>query len=324
MIKFLINNKWSILFILIIGIIVFLPIMINGNNFLIINNDTAAHLKVFESMKIQDTNTLYFGQKITGYFLIFLEDITGVNIQILFMIFNFTCLFISGLIIMLMVYLLTKNKMASLISLPLIIFGIGSTQHLFKSGTIFNLIEYLILLPILIITINYAFTKRNIISLITIIILGILIYAFHTSVFSINYIGNVLPNMEGKIGVIESLLNLLGFSNIIGILLCIYLCFKNRYIDIRNFVIVCTLTFVSAIMYILDIISITPFSSRLAINASLLIGITFCIWIGMTLKNNYGRVSTCLVITLVAIGIVPNLINWFGWISLYNPNRGSF
>lgn len=332
MIKFFSKNKWSILFTLVIGIVVFLPIMINGNNFLIINNDTAAHLKVFESLKnSENVSTSYLGQKIIWYCLIGIEKVSGINIDVLFMIFNFACLYVGGLLVSLMVYLLTRNKIASLFSLPVIIFGIGSVQHLFKSGTIFNLVEYLILLPLLIIVVYLWWKSIRVNFMITLLMSSILVFfislisVFHPSFFGgLEYIGKTGLVNESSISIPETLFTFFGFANFIALLICGYLWVKNKITWNIRTVIIGFLFICSLVMEILSVFGLTPFSSRLVINVCLVIGIVLCILTGIVLNERNNKFINMSIIALLIIGIVPNLIEWFSWESLYNSDRGLF
>jgi len=326
-VSFLNKQKFVILFVVIIGIIVFLPVMINPDNFLIINNDTAAHLKVFEAMKDGNVNTAYLGQKITGYLMIWSEKVTRVNIETLFMIFNFGCLFLGGLFIGILVMIITKNKFIAMITVPTMIFGVGATMHLFESGTIFNLIEYLILLPIGIGLVFVCISKRKYWLIPIIIIMGVLLFFFHPSFGSgVKYLIRSTSYSESTISIIEATVTFFGIANMIALLFCLFIYFKDRMKERASMkVVIATLiTVLSIAMYICSALGITSFPSRFAINASLLIGIALCLWLGMTVSKKNNKIVNCSLISLVAIGIVPNLINWFNWSSLYNPERGAF
>jgi len=59
----------------------------------------------------------------------------------------------------------------------------------------------------------------------------------------------------------------------------------------------------------------TAFSSRMGINLCLVLGLLLCLFISITLQHNQSKLVKIMIISLAAVGILPNLINW---ISLYD------
>ena len=132
-----------------------LPTVLHSDSYGVINNDTMAHLQAFQKMANQGYVGLYGGQEITGWII----NHSGLEPQTAFMYFNFGMLALAGLVNGLMVYVLTKSKLASLIVIPLATLGANAVMHLFYSGTIFNLIAVMVLIPSVII-IWYYINKK--------------------------------------------------------------------------------------------------------------------------------------------------------------------
>jgi hypothetical protein len=59
-----IKKYWIVLFFVLFGVIVFLPPVIHGNELLVINNDTAAHIEAIED----GSDSFYAGRTWIGRF----------------------------------------------------------------------------------------------------------------------------------------------------------------------------------------------------------------------------------------------------------------
>lgn len=312
------SKKIAIIFTLVLfGVIIFLSPALHKETYLVINNDTAAHLSMFEAMKNGSTDSLYLGQTITGYALIWLEKVTGVSLQTSFMWFNFAALFFSGVSVAVMVTFITKNKLAGALSALIIVFGIGSTMHLFYSGTIFNVIEVLIILPVLLVLVYIAVKSRKVKWVFVIVPVAVLAFFFHPSLGEgiLRPLENV-QTLENVISPITTLALFFGISNLAILVICAigFITRKNKEkigIELKvTFAILLTLVIGLAV---LAFSGVTPFSSRLAINFCLVLGIFLCLFIGITLRNNQTKVVLASVVSLALVGIVPNLIIWLSF-----------
>lgn len=314
------------LYLIIFITIVLLPPLLHGSELLVINNDTAVHLASFESIKDGDPQFLYPGQKVVGYSLVWIESITSINLPTLFMWFNFLVILFGGLAIATLVIVTTKSWLGGMLSAWLIVFGIGSTQHLFWSGTIFNLIEHLILLPLMLIALYYVSKKNTIkFALPALIITGTGIFLFHPSFISgIKYLFKDLTVTEAVINPITGLLLFFGIVNVLLLIPC-WLGIKSKKgkIELPTKIAFGILLATSSGMLLAAEFNLTPFSSRLIINAFLLFGIALCIYVGVAMKSN-NKLIKGSVIALVTIGTIPSLTTWFTQTSLYNPDRGLF
>jgi len=347
--------KFLAIAMLVLAVVIALPPLLHKETCLIINNDTAVHLATFEALKSGEASFLYLGQAITGYALVGIEKVIGISIQTSFMWFNFLALFLSGLAVATIVMMVTKSKLASTLSAFIITFGVGSTMHLFLSGTIFNIIEMLILLPVLIILVYKMFQGKNIKWLYAIIPLAIFMFFFHPSLGQgISFLANEVPApvptpvpnpgevtnssilpipitptpyFEAIINPIALLAIFFGISNLAVLVLC-WIAFHARTnrekVGMGIKTTLGTLLALSILLTILTFTGATPFSSRMAINLCLVLGLLLCLFVGIALKYNQSRLAKTSVISLVIVGMMPNLVNWFTWTSFYNPERGAY
>ncbi len=320
------KKYWFWIFIATFAVIVLLPPVLHGDKLLVINNDTANHLVVFESIKTGNPQFLYLGQEITGNSLVWIEKVTGFGLSILFMWFNFLAVLLGGLAVAVLVIVTTKSWLGGALSSIFIIFGTGSTQHLFWSGTIFNLVEYLILLPLLLI--NFYFTiekKRTKFALPALVGVGTLMFFFHPSFGEgIKYLLKPTIYPESTINLVTAFLLFFGIINLVLLVPCwLGIKSKEEKTEIRTKIVFGIVAGLSLSMLLLATFALTPYSSRMIINAFLLLGIVLCIYIGEAMKSK-SKLIRSFIIGLITLGALPSLINWFTWTSFYNPIRGAY
>lgn len=317
--------------VIIFAILVFLPPILRGEQLEIINNDTAGHLQYFDRVARGDLDVLYPSQIVIGRILIWLKDVFGLSIQTSFMYYNYLTLFLSGLLVSLLVKTVTKNVAASIIALFLVTFGLGSTMHLFWSGTTFNISEVLIWFTLGFIILyhlcgNCSIRIKVLFTLAG--ILDILILVFWHPSMSIQSVSYIKPEMnyggiaysESVINPFDSVMHFLGIANLGIIILC---SLSKPIMDNRQRLISLILVTTFCGLFILSSYKFTPFSSRLSINAFLVLGIYLCLLIGYVC-NKVGWKTRSAIYGLAVISIIPNLINWFVMTSQYNPERGLY
>jgi len=322
------KKHWLWLFLIVLAVVVLLPPILHGADLKILNNDTAAHLAAFESIKNGNPHFLYFGQKVVGYSLVGIESVTGIDLASLFMWFNFLAFLLCGVAVGALVSVITKSKFGGALSALLILFGIGSTQHLFWSGTVFNLIEFLILLPLLLLVFYILVKKKTsmIIAAPVLLVIGIVMFFFHPSfIGGIKYLFSDFGiHIESVINPIVALLTFFGITNLILFAPCwLGVKSKEEKTEVTTKIVFGVVLSLATIMLLLAVFALTPFSSRMIINAFLLLGIVLCIYIGEAMKSE-SRIVKGSIVGLVAVAILPNLINWFTWTSFYNPMRGAY
>jgi len=311
-------------------IIVVLPPLLHKETYLVINNDTTAHLIVFDAMKSGTASYLYLGQTLAGWLMIRLERIAGTDIPTLFMWFNFAVLWLSGLSVAIMTNYITKSQLAGIISAPVVIFGTGATMHLFGSGTIFNIIEVLILLPILIVLIYKTFQSRKIQWLGAVIPWSVFMFFFHpslgkrgitligkTATSSLTTDGIVIPPyIETVIDPITLLLVFFGISNLVALGFCIFGYYRRKNkegIQLATKVVVGMLIILIIFFGVLTYTEATSFSSRTAFNTTLMLGLLLTLMIGIMLEYSQSRLAKVTVVSLVTGGTMPNLIQWLSF-----------
>jgi hypothetical protein len=336
-------KRWYWLLFIVFAVIVLLPPVMHGDKLLVINNDTANHIAAFEAIKSGEPHFAYLGQRVTGYTLVWLEDITRIDLQVLFMWFNYLVVLLGGLAVAALVIIITKSWLGGILSAVIITLGIGSTQHLFWSGTTFNLQSYIILLPLWLIAVYRFVRSKNYWWVTGIIGLGTLMFFWHPSLGTgLEYLGQApaqqapsltplptpspmpTPYSETVISPALSIPLFFGLTNIVLLTLCAFIVNKNKIKIDNSIKIVIGIIGIGAITMLgLSTFYSTVFSSRMAINACLLLGLFLCIGMGTAL-NNSTKLAKASIIGLIIVGTVPNLINWFTWTSFYNPVRGAY
>lgn len=335
-------KKGYLLFIILFAVIIFFPPIAHESHLQVINNDTANHLMVFEKIKNNNPSFNYLGQAVVGYPLVYIEKFTGINIKTLFMWTNYIVMFLGGITIAALVIIISRSWLGGMLSAILIVFGIGSTQHLFWSGTTFNIQNFLIIFPLLLISI-YMYVKSKKHWWIPIIIsISTLMFFYHPSLgIGIRFLGTA-PDMpsasietratqfnEGIISPIISIPIFFGISNILLLIYCIYIkdkfrTVKEKLIGMEYKVIIYIVCGLTLGMLALSTFHSSIFSSRMAINGCLALGIFLCLCIGTALSKIKKKIAIVPIILLVIISVLPNLINWFTQASLYNPERGMY
>lgn len=315
-----IKKYWIWIAIVVFGVIVFLPPIIHPEDLLIINNDTYNHLQTFKHLD----RVSYLGQQIIGYPVNWINSWTGIGKDVLFMWINFGVIFLSGIVCGSLVYIISKSKLGAVLTGIIMTFGLGSTMHLFWSGTIFNVIEFLIILPVVIILVYKIAKTRNKWWFISGISFCVLMFFFHPSLGSgINLIGTEKENPELIIPTIRWIPEFFGIANVLLLIGIIWFYKKEENSDIGKFAVMILLTTLGIFSGIIAMTNITPFPSRAAINTCILFAIVMCIGLATVINRNNKKI-TYGAISLVVIGIIPNLVNWFTYTSFYDPMRGAY
>ncbi len=322
--RFVKKHLLLLITLVILGTIIAVPPVFYKDSFIVINNDTTAHLAVFEKMKNGETQYLYLGQQVTGYMINWLNSITGVSNPELFMWFNFVTLFIASVVVSLLVLLTTKSQLAAALAAGVVVFGIGATMQLFLCGTIFNIIEILILFPTILALIYFSVTskKLRLLTLPATILLGTTIYFFHPSLGSgINLILKSTPEYtEAILSPIYTTLVFFGITNLLVLVLCVVSLLKRKSkVNIGTKVVISSLAIILFILSLLAFGGLTPYSSRMAMNLCLVAGVMLCIVLGLELEQNRKLSTRLLLIVLPLVGIMPNLVNWF----IYAVGKGA-
>ena len=311
------EHKALVIAILLLAIVIALPPLLHKETYLVINNDTAAHLVVFEAMKSGTVSYLYLGQMLTGWFMVGMERIFGTDISTSFMWFNFIALFLSGMTVATMTVIITRSKLVGALSAFIVTLGIGATMQLFYSGTIFNIIEVLIIFPVLLTTVWLMLRKQNIKWLFLIIPTATLLFFFHPSLGSgIKLLFQDIPNPEVIANPIVSLLLFFGASNIGLFVISLVLLYKNNNkmkVEKETKAIIGFLFMLFTLLAILAFTGTTPFSARMLFNACLLLGLLLFVILGLALKQDNSLLAKGLTISLALASVIPNLAIWLSF-----------
>lgn len=300
------KKKWF--FVIIFLSLAITPMIFHSDVYGVINNDTRNHLAAFESMRINGYHGLYGGQVILGLIVNSLPRI--ISPQISFMIFNFLSLAMAGFSVGFMVYRLSGSTIGGLLSMPLVVWGTGATMHLFYSGTIFNIVGVLILVPLLITIAHYIFVKRRYKLLFMLIPLSILMAWFHPSLGLGVFILRATM-LEATLNPFESIMRFTG-------IMPIFLLLTNGYILITskdtiakiNRVIVFGILGIVIATGIIAFVGLNPFPSRVAMNMSLFLAILTAIVMGFALNKIRNKTSRYGIIALCVMSFAPGLYKW--------------
>jgi len=288
-----------------------------------INNDGYNHWLVFEAIKTGNAQFLYFGQMITGYSLVWIEKITGINLITSLMWFSYFTLVIGGIICMILITNVTKSRLAGILSAFVMTFGTGAVVHLFWSGTVFNLVEMIILFPFALLMIfNFTMKKTWINSIWMILSISILLIYHPTfGIQTASSMGNIIQPMqsplrtnfdmikEGYQNPLFTLFYMIGIANFTALIICVKSLWEKK-LPISTGVIFWICSNFAIIFGALAFTGWTAFSPRLAMNFAIVINLITCLLAGIVIRERLK--SSWIVITLLIVGIMPNLVMWIG------------
>lgn len=308
--------KYYIIAIFIFAIILLLPPILHSAKYMIINGDTQAHLNIFNQLKNGGHPVyLYIGQSTTAQLIVWLNSITNISIETLFMWFNFIMLLVGGIVMSMIIMTITKNKLAGILSMFLIIFGTTSITQLFFSGTIFNIIDIIVIFPLFILSIWKLINTKQLLWILLIIPLGFLVAFYHPSLGDgINLLFKNTLEKETIISPVATIISFLGIINFIIAILSVIIITtrKNNYIPLATKVILVLINALGVMFTILTFMNITPFSARTLFNACIMFTIGICIIIGIAIKNN-NKIIQIGITLFVFASILPNLIGWLSF-----------
>jgi hypothetical protein len=288
--------------------LIILPMALHSDVYKVINNDTLSHIQSFYRYADGDySGVFYGGNVIIGVILNGIESVFGIEIPISFMIFNFGALILAGLICGYMVYVLSKNVIGSLLTIPFIIFGVNSTMQLFYCGTIFNLSGVLIFVPLMIIIGKWIFSdkKYKLIPL-EVALLALAIY-WHPS------LGSGLSLLQGigriNISPFEMYLLMFGLVNTMLLLVSIFVILKSKIkLSKYTLVVIVGLLIVSLTMLGLSCLG-SYVTARLIINMGLFMGLLTSIIFGIAYDCSSKKVRGWFIFGVIFC-FGSGLINW--------------
>jgi hypothetical protein len=175
--------KKSHITLIVIGVyslIIFLPPIIYGYVYPNNGDDTAFHLAYFDKIRAGiESIPNYFGQKMVGYPLVWISDLTNIKIDTLYLWVNLISLWLVGI----SNYILVRKYIswyAGLISIPMVMFVVPSTLNLYDNGGLYDLITVGIVLPLVIYSFLNLLNTKKWYWLVSLLITSILIIVIHT------------------------------------------------------------------------------------------------------------------------------------------------
>jgi len=316
------NYKWEILAIVALALLV-LPL---GNLFAgfatTINQDGTNHWKVFEAIKNGNAQFLYFGQMITGYALVWLEKFTGIDLITSLMIFSYSALVVGGITCMVLVTKVTHSRVAGILSAFVMTFGTGAVMHLFWSGTIFNVVEMIVLFPLALLMLYNLFEEKSLFAFVmfAISVLALVVYHPTFGVQTASSQALTTPAFQSVLGTYNQATNrelvlpfpfvalaFVGITNIAALgISCKFLWEKK--LGVNAGIIFWAMLIVASVFGFLAFSGLTAFSSRMAMNFAIVVNLITCLLAGLVIKNR--EKLSWLVIALLIVGIIPNLVQW--------------
>jgi len=279
----------TIIAIVLFAAFIILPLVLHYDTYAVINNDTAAHLRAFDLMAREGYSGLYGAQVITGYILNHFEEWFGWNVETTFAIFNFGTLILAGFAVGFMVYRLTGNAIATLLTIPIVTIGTTATLHLFMCGTVFNIISILILLPMFIILTHYVIKKKRYWYASAIILMIPAMYYYHPSMGGgLFYNGEMY---EAILPVYVSLMYYYGIYNIMILSISAYIIIKQKSYKSMNMMYVGGLLLVVVACAVIGYGGFNPYPNRVIVNMCLLLTLATVILMGMSLNVVNGKVK---------------------------------
>jgi len=335
--------KWNIIAVLLLSAIVLVLPLFYKSQYLIINDDTARHLATFEAIKTGNASFMYLGQEMVGYGLVGAEKLTGIGIPVMFMWFNFLSLIIGGAIISVLVMKMTKSKMVSVISVFAVVFT-GAILRLFWAGTIFGIIEMIIILPITLLALNYFIKKITPASFALLVLSTAMLLLFHpdfgiqtnstmggklvlTSPITIdsptqasvqaaaNPVNPVNTETKQVTNAFDVFFIYMGVFTVACIILCgIQIVMSKIRLNKNQFAVLGFLGFIALVFGTLVFTDRSSFSVRVAYNFAIVMSLLMCLLLGIVIKNSADRKSDLIkiIVALSIVGILPNLIGWVG------------
>jgi len=162
-------------------VVIILPLLIYGYVYPTAGDDSAQHLLVIDAVsKGEAVNFLYWGQAIVAYPIRFLSKWTEVSTDNLFLWFNYLALIAVGITFYFVLSRLV-NRWAGLLAVPITIFCTHSILRQFYFGTIFNIINMYVILPLAIFFAIRWFTEYRLYQALVSLLLFVTFSVFHTT-----------------------------------------------------------------------------------------------------------------------------------------------
>jgi len=162
-------------------VVIILPPLIHGYIYPNIGDDVSAHLQVFD--KIQQGNPdkeMILSYRVVGYPIVWLSNLTNIDLDVLYLWFNYIVLILIGLTIFFVFWRLISLK-AGWLALLVTLFCSQSVFFQFYYGQLYNAINLALIFPLLMFFSVRYLTQGKTYQLILAFVFGAIFGAFHAS-----------------------------------------------------------------------------------------------------------------------------------------------
>ncbi|KKM81773.1 hypothetical protein LCGC14_1326480 [marine sediment metagenome] len=308
---------------LIYTLIIMLPPLIHGYIYPNRGDDAAFHLNYFDRLRsgAEGSVSNYIGQDIVGYPILWLNDVTGLSTEVLFLWFNYLVLWLVGIAAFVLIAKFIDWKVG-LLSIPLVMFMSPSTLNLFHTGAIFDLVTVGVLLPSVIYCCLRLLPGRKWHWAIPIVILGGLVLFLHTmgiwrGGFEWGGLGEQsIPTMKEFIEVVIGV-SMFAFAALsITIFLAKYKHFKMSRNDK---VLLIGLSSIVLLMGVLVFTGIIGWSLRIALDLAIVFPLAIACVLGVAIRRVKNEVIWAALFAIVIAGSIPQLTNYYNYNSAVLP-----
>lgn len=290
------------------AVIIILPPLIHGYVYPNQGDDTAYHLAYIDSLRggVDSIGELYPARAIIGYPVMWLSNLTGWTIDVIFLWFNYLVLVMVGYSIFALVTYISDWR-AGLLSIPLVVFTSSAILFQFNAGTIFSVITIGILFPLCLMLLIYVLEKRKKLMVAGAGIIIVLALDLHSlSIFSTPGYIEPIPSVLTFIVRILGVVVVICLLSVWVALVKLKVRFEPKH---KIFLIISTLIII--LMVVATFSGISAYSSRLSWYLAVVIAITTAVLIGIVSINKRMPIFTYVMVVLVMASALPQVVAYF-------------
>lgn len=308
-------------------LLIILPPILNGYVYPNNGDDSAFHLRYFDSIKEGTPEVaMYLGRIIVGYPIVWMSSITGLSIDTLYLWFNYGTLCLIGIVAYLMVSLIF-NWQAGLLTVPLVLFATSSTLNLFDNGAIFDLITVGILLPLFLVCMVYAVKTRIPWLWYSMALFPLLVF-FHSSslVSSVSVhtisIGGLKPGVPQSAESAWSIAIMMSrYLVIVGCVSFVFILQYYKKIKLNSSQkLLLLLVFMAIVsLAVLTALSVSGLAMRFVTDMCILLALFMGCIVGVLWQSIKSKAVLCLIAILIVFGSIPVATTYFEHNSAITP-----
>jgi hypothetical protein len=311
-------RKIIIISILIIfTLVIFLPPVVHQYVYPNNGDDAGNHLTYIKKLANgENPQYIYYGQYVVAKMIIWLNNVTYISINNLFLWFNYFLLWLIGMVIYL-IAVLFSDWLLALMVFPIMVFIQPSVLNIFDDGSIFDLMTIALFVPIGFVVFTRVVTgnkwMRLGFGLLTLAIVGVT-FGVHASAIFIVDIARKVDGMPVPT-IIQFASIYLGVGCVIYCLFLVYIYFKE-FSTLKFSKTLKALLAVACILAIglavLTFTSLTIISLRFAVNLAILLAFIISILTVVVLKQGKTVNLRWITLGIVLLLSIPNFITFIG------------